>query len=341
MLALTHLNICPLFLFLSFTLLSFGFCPPYARPSTEVPASKNASSYQTIQQSNHSNASESIHGRGNSDRHCQPFYTTFSDPSTVADSNSDPSNSPFVALSPPETYAITSNGLEMYLQRPKGEVHSANGMNDNLGEAATINSTFWMWVSFHVSNLARDFLPWRARLVVRHARKFFLGVTHIMRYSFLYLTIGQGQRKVQVSDGELHLDEIDVELVGSGSARWQTNIFKPSKADPEPHYGHFDTKEQYPQNPSYTSFHKYSISWDSEKIVWGVDGQDARTMRKEDTYINGVPHFPGESDSLRLQLGIWDGSGAEGTSTWAGGPVNWDTAPQKIVATVRSVSVEC
>ncbi|KAJ3985982.1 concanavalin A-like lectin/glucanase [Lentinula detonsa] len=312
--ALTH-NICPLFLFLSFTLLSFGFCSPYARP-TEVPASMNASSYQTIQHSNHSNASESVHGRGNSDRHCQPFYTTFSDPSTVADSNSNPSNSPFVALSPPETYAITSNGLEMYLQRPKGEVHSANGMNDNLGEAATINSTFWMDSGKVTYEASCDYVP---------------GVV----CAFILIDA------VQVSDGELHLDEIDVELVGSGSARWQTNIFKPSKADPEPHYGQFDTKEQYPQNPSYTSFHKYSISWDSEKIVWGVDGQDARTIRKEDTYINGVPHFPGESDSLRLQLGIWDGSGAEGTSTWAGGPVNWDTAPQKIVATVRSVSVEC
>lgn len=61
----------------------------------------------------------------------------------------------------------------------------------------------------------------------------------------------------------------------------------------------------------------------------------------EDTYIDGVPHFPGESDPLRLQLGIWDGSGAEGTSSWAGGPVNWDTAPQNIIAIVRSVSVEC
>ncbi|KAJ3789778.1 concanavalin A-like lectin/glucanase [Lentinula aff. detonsa] len=276
----------------------------------------NDSSYRPIQHSSHSNASESIHGRGNSDRHCQPFYTTFSDPSTVADSNSNPSNSPFVALSPPETYAITSNGLEMYLQRPKGEVHSTNGMNDNLGEAATINSTFWMDSGKVTYEVSCDYVP---------------GVV----CAFILIDA------VQVSDGELHLDEIDVELVGSGSARWQTNIFKPSKADPEPHYGHFDTKEQYPQNPSYTSFHKYSISWDSEKIVWGVDGQDARTMRKEDTYINGVPHFPGESDSLRLQLGIWDGSGAEGTSTWAGGPVNWDTAPQKIVATVRSVSVEC
>ncbi|KAJ3718993.1 glycosyl hydrolases family 16-domain-containing protein [Lentinula raphanica] len=306
------------FLYL-FTLLSFGFCSP--RPATsprytagplQVRSSSNHNSEHTVPSLN---SAHSLHGRDNP-RHCQPFHTSFSDPSAVADSNADPSNSPFVALSPPETYAITENGLEMYLRRPKGEVHSANGMNDNLGEAATINSTFSMNSGKVTYEVSCDFVP---------------GVV----CAFILID------SVEASDGEMHLDEIDVELVGSGSARWQTNIFKPSNADPDPHYGHYDTKEQYPQNPSYTSLHNYSISWDSDKIVWGVDGQDTRTMRKEDTYINGAPHFPGETDSLRLQLGIWDGSGAEGTSSWAGGPVNWDNAPQKIVATVRSVSVEC
>lgn len=51
--------------------------------------------------------------------------------------------------------------------------------------------------------------------------------------------------------------------------------------------------------------------------------------------------MPGEKDPLRIQVGIWDGSGAKGTSSWSGGPINWDTAPQDIKATLRSVRVEC
>ncbi|KAJ3866971.1 glycoside hydrolase family 16 protein [Lentinula novae-zelandiae] len=307
-------NLYPLFLsFLFFAIISPGFCSPYAHP-TETSLATNASSTSIPKYP--SFLPRQRLKRKLSPRHCQPYYTTFSDSSTVAERNSDPSNAPFVALSPPETYAFTSNGLELYLRKPKGEVHSKNGINDKLGEAATINSTFWMDSGKVTYEVSCDYVP---------------GVV----CAFILID------SLQASDGETHLDEIDVELVGSGSARWQTNIFKPSRADPDPHYGHFDTKEQYTQNPSYTSVHKYSISWDSDKIVWGVDGQDARTLRKEDTYIDGVPHFPGESDPLRLQLGIWDGSGAEGTSSWAGGPVNWDTAPQNIVAIVRSVSVEC
>ena len=44
---------------------------------------------------------------------------------------------------------------------------------------------------------------------------------------------------------------------------------------------------------------------------------------------------------MRLQLGIWDASGVEGTSSWAGGPIDWDNTPQTINATIKSVTVEC
>ncbi|KAJ4470461.1 concanavalin A-like lectin/glucanase [Lentinula aciculospora] len=334
-------NFYPLFLFLSFSFFSYS---PHAHPTDSInPSSIHIANHSELE---NSRAFSRQQLKRSSPRQCQPFYTTFSDPSAVADRDSDSSNAPFIALSPPETYAFTSNGLEMYLHKPKGELHSANGMNDNLGEASTINSTFWIPVEGNASRAHFDYQYWLC--LSRLAKQFRSNrdsakVTYEVSCDYVpgvicaFILIDS----VQASNDEMHLDEIDVELVGSGSARWQTNIFKPSKADPDPHYGHFDTKEQYSQNPSYASFHKYSISWDSEKIVWGLDGQAMRTMRKEDTYINGVSHFPGETDPLRLQLGIWDGSGAEGTSSWAGGPVNWDTAPQRIVATVRSVSVEC
>lgn len=58
-----------------------------------------------------------------------------------------------------------------------------------------------------------------------------------------------------------------------------------------------------------------------------------------DTKINGTLHYP--SHAARVQLGIWDASNPAGTSEWAKGPIDWDSAPHKMSATFRSVSVEC
>lgn len=44
---------------------------------------------------------------------------------------------------------------------------------------------------------------------------------------------------------------------------------------------------------------------------------------------------------MRLQMGIWDASYPAGTAKWAGGPVDWSSAPERITAIVKSVTVEC
>jgi hypothetical protein len=59
----------------------------------------------------------------------------------------------------------------------------------------------------------------------------------------------------------------------------------------------------------------------------------------EDTDINGIKHFP--SHASRIQLGIWDASNPAGTSSWAKGPIDWDTTPPRVTAVVKSVTVEC
>lgn len=75
------------------------------------------------------------------------------------------------------------------------------------------------------------------------------------------------------SEDDVCRDEIDVELVGSGQNRWQTNVFAPSEADEDPHYGRFSQTMEFDSNPSITSLHNYTIEWDSEQITWYVDGQ--------------------------------------------------------------------
>ena len=54
---------------------------------------------------------------------------------------------------------------------------------------------------------------------------------------------------------------------------------------------------------------------------------------------NGELHFP--SHAARIQLGIWDASTPIGTAAWAKGPIDWEKAPEKIIAAVRDVKVEC
>ena len=70
---------------------------------------------------------------------CQPFSSTFS--------QFDVSRSfftPFVGVSPPDTYRATGDGLEMFLKRPEGAITRKGHVNSVVGEGATLNSTFTM-----------------------------------------------------------------------------------------------------------------------------------------------------------------------------------------------------
>lgn len=71
---------------------------------------------------------------------CKPFHSTFS-PSEI----SPPSlfyNPPFVPVSPPGSYAVGNDGLELFMDKPKSRVKTKGGVNNIVAEGATINSTF-------------------------------------------------------------------------------------------------------------------------------------------------------------------------------------------------------
>jgi beta-glucanase (GH16 family) len=162
-------------------------------------------------------------------------------------------------------------------------------------------------------------------------------------------------------------DEIDVELLGGDPSHWQANVFAPSPEDKQPLWGVFSSIEDVSagksSDDSISNFHKYSIDWSADRIVWGVDGTSVRTISKgkldagmlklatpgslwacwsrssEQTRKNGALHYP--SHPARVQLGIWDASAPVGTAQWAKGPIDWEKAPERMTAVVKSVAVEC
>ena len=63
-------------------------------------------------------------------------------PRTIDFTSLEVLGSDFVAVTSEHTYALTGDGLELYLLRPEQPVKTSNGINDVLGEGATVNSTF-------------------------------------------------------------------------------------------------------------------------------------------------------------------------------------------------------
>jgi len=236
---------------------------------------------------------------------CQPFHTTFPPGSVAGDSNT-PSSAPFVAISPQGSYNLGNDGLELYLKKPPGEVTTRKGVNDNTADGATVNSTFTLLYGKVTYEVAAP------------------------------LVAGVVTAVILIADER---DEIDIELLGGDPSHWQTNVFAPSPHDSRPLYGVFSSIENEPHGTSISDLHSYSIDWDPKRIIWSIDGKAVRTLTIEQTLKDGSHHYP--SHSARIQLGIWDASSPSGTAAWAKGPIDWKTAPKKMMAVVKGVAVEC
>ncbi|KAL1696653.1 glycoside hydrolase family 16 protein [Schizophyllum commune] len=206
-------------------------------------------------------------------------------------------------------HAITHKGLEMFLERPHGEVKMdrKTATNDVVGTGTTVNSTY---------ELSHGKVTWEVSAPA---------VSGVVTAVILVGTKTPG--------------EIDVELLGGDPAHWQTNVFAPTAQDPRPLFGTFSSVEDVPGPEGIPAFHKYSIDWNDERIIWAVDGKDVRTLERAKARKDGFEHYP--TGELRVQLGIWDASSPAGTSEWARGPIEWQKTASRISAYVRSVEVEC
>ncbi|KAJ8454800.1 hypothetical protein ONZ51_g12818 [Trametes cubensis] len=67
---------------------------------------------------------------------CTPFSIALSSSDTAAFDTS------FVAISPSGSYGLVQDGLELFLDRPRGQITTKGNVNNKVAEGATINSTF-------------------------------------------------------------------------------------------------------------------------------------------------------------------------------------------------------
>lgn len=115
-------------------------------------------------------------------------------------------------------------------------------------------------------------------------------------------------------------DEIDYEFVGYDMDNAQANYYW------QGHEDYRNMKECPVGSNTQEDYHEYTIDWQEDKIEWSIDGQVHRTLKKEDTKNETTGDYSFPQTPARIQFGLWPGgdASAQGTSEWAGGPINWD-----------------
>ncbi|KAM3522514.1 hypothetical protein NHJ13051_005612 [Beauveria bassiana] len=123
------------------------------------------------------------------------------------------------------------------------------------------------------------------------------------------------------------LDEIDIEAVGSDTARVQSNTF--SRGDSTRHdlLGYLPVADTTAAAAA-AAGHTYTVDWTTERIEFAVDGVVQRTLRRAD-----IPDRYPESP-MRVKLGAWvagyEGN-APGTIAWAGGVADFSRGAAEAV----------
>ncbi|KAJ2063833.1 putative glycosidase CRH2 [Coemansia sp. S146] len=129
-------------------------------------------------------------------------------------------------------------------------------------------------------------------------------------------------------------DEIDFEFVGADTATVQSNYYWHNQLD------YTKMIKSPPLSDTTTNYHTYQIQWTPDQIVWLVNGNAFRTVKRSDTWDAAANTFKYPDSESFISVGIWDGgSGAKGTADWAGGAIQWNKQP--FVAAVKSISVDC
>ncbi|KAK9459560.1 putative rasp f 9 allergen [Lipomyces oligophaga] len=123
-------------------------------------------------------------------------------------------------------------------------------------------------------------------------------------------------------------DEIDVEWVGADNNRVQSNYFYRGDTTTWGRGAFHDV------NRATSSFHRYTIDWNRDRLLWLIDGQVVRTLTP------GAPEGYPDTPSV-LKVGSWisgDPDNSEGTIGWGGGLADFSQAPFDFY--VQSIYVE-
>ncbi|KAJ1940470.1 putative glycosidase CRH2 [Kickxella alabastrina] len=129
-------------------------------------------------------------------------------------------------------------------------------------------------------------------------------------------------------------DEIDFEFVGANKGSVESNFYWHDQLD-------YTKMVKSPALPdTTTNYHSYAIQWTPDKIVWLVNGNAFRTVNRADTWDSASNTFKYPDSESYVSFSIWDGgSGAKGTSDWAGGLIQWGNQP--FTMAVKSINIDC
>jgi hypothetical protein len=93
--------------------------------------------------------------------------------------------------------------------------------------------------------------------------------------------------------------------------------------------------------------HNYCIDWTEDTLTWSIDGKDARTLNRKDTWNATANRFDYPQTPARVMLSLWPAglpTNGKGTIEWAGGEIDWNSPYMQngyYYAMVKEVTVEC
>lgn len=138
-------------------------------------------------------------------------------------------------------------------------------------------------------------------------------------------------------------DEIDWEWPGNHTTQAQSNFFFEGKVD----YTGGNGMTHSNLTDTYENYHDYTIDWQPDTLNFLIDGQQVRSVNKQDTLVNGVYQYP--TSPARIQLSLWAGgisANPQGVIDWAGGMIQFNepeyvAAGNQYEALVSKVTVNC
>lgn len=125
------------------------------------------------------------------------------------------------------------------------------------------------------------------------------------------------------------LDEIDWEWVGSAPDQVQSNYFGKGQT------GSYNRAALHDATDCQNTWHKYTIDWTKDELVWQIDGTTVRAMKAGDA-LGDYPQTP-----CQVKFGSWAGgdpSNAQGTIDWAGGITDYTAGPYTMMANSIAVT---
>jgi len=170
-----------------------------------------------------------------------------------------------------------------------------------------------------------------------------LSSTHYVWYGKVCakMTTSQGKGVVTafilMSDAK---DEIDFEWVGADINNAQSNYYSQGVTV-------YTNGKNLTVGNTAEKVHEYCVDWTPDTLKWIIDGNEARSLNRKDTWNSTANRFDYPQTPSRIMLSLWPAglpTNAKGTVDWAGGEIDWNSPYMDngyYYAMIKSVSVKC